>query len=117
MKLEIKVAKASEIDIRSTEELLEFLEQVFYSDDVDDCPMVNDIAKEFGYYPSSITMEECAIVLMEAIRRKFKKCSGRWIKVTNTADIMVNQLCDRSVNYIKLDPYLKKLLDNSMMGE
>ena len=117
MELEIKIAKANEKDIRSTEDLLDFLEQIFYNDDIEDCQIFKDIARELGYCSSLITMEEASVVLLEAIRRKFDKCSGRWMKVISTVDVMVDQLCDKNVSYINLDPHIKRALDNSMLGE
>lgn len=116
MEQSIKIAKANETDIRSTEMILELLERIFYGDSVDDMPIFKKIWHELGY-PAIISNEEIAVIKLEIIRRYFSNCSGRWVKVVNTADVMVGQICSNDVSYIALNPFLKRAVEGEIMGE
>lgn len=116
MKQVIKIAKANEADIRSTEMLLELLERIFYGDSVDDMPIFKKIWHEMGY-PAIISNEDVAVIKLEIIRRYFSNCSGRWVKVINTTDLMVSQICSNEVAFIELHPFLKRAVNGEIMGE
>lgn len=112
----IKISKANETDIRSTEILLELLERIFCGDGIDDMPIFKKIWHEMGY-PTIIPSEDAAVIKLEIIRRYFINCSGRWVKVINTADVMVNQICSNEVSFIELHPFIKRAVSNSILGE
>ena len=116
MKTVVRIAKASESDIKSTEMLLELLEQIFFSDDFKNKPIYKKICSEMGY-PDGVTIEYNDSVRLECIRRYFNNCSGRWIKVINTTDIMIEQICSKEVGYIELNPFLKRASNNTILGE
>ena len=117
MKQSIKIAKANDLDIRSAEKFLDLMEQIFYSENrIDDMPIFKKIWKELGY-THVITDEQVTVIKLEMIRRYFSLCSGRWIKVLNTAEIMVDQVCAKEVNYIELHPFIKRAVEGEIMGQ
>lgn len=116
------VAKAKQSDIDATEHFLEIAEfalgeqginefnrsdpiRVFYS----------KIEKEMSDY--SLLGTESDIIRFEMMKRAFLNCRGRWIKVINTSDVMVNQICDPNLSFIALDEFIKRAINNSMLGE
>ena len=116
MGIEIKIAKASKLDIQSTESLLELLEQIFYGEDIEQTPVFKKVKEELCYY-FTLSDEELAAVQIEMIRRYFNNCSGRWVKVINTADVMIDQICSKEVGFIELTPFLKRASNNTILGE
>lgn len=112
----VRIAKASESDIKSTEMLLELLENIFFSDNFKSTPVYNKICSEMGY-PDGVPVEYNDSVRLECIRRYFNNCSGRWIKVINTADVMIDQICSKEVGYIELNSFLKRASNNTILGE
>lgn len=112
----VRVAKASKLDIESTERLLELLEEIFFSESFSNKPIYKKISTKMGF-PDSVPLEYNDSIKLECIRRYFNNCSGRWIKVVNTADIMVDQICSKEVGFIELNPFLKRVSSNTILGE
>lgn len=112
----VRIAKASKSDIESTEMLLELLEKIFYGEGIEHNPIFKKVVDELGYiYP--ISSEESAAVKFEIIKRYFNNCSGRWVKVINTVEIMVDQICSKDTGFIELNPFLKRASNNTILGE
>lgn len=116
MKQVVKIAKANSADIQSTEIFLELMERMFYGGDVEDMPVFKKIWHEMGA-PLEMSNEDKAIIKLEIIRRYFSSCSGRWVKVINTVNVMVDQICSKDVSFIELHPFLKKAVNGEIMGE
>lgn len=112
----VRIAKASKSDIQSTEMLLDLLEKIFYGEGIEHNPIFKKLVDELGYI-HPLSTEELEVVKLGIIKRYFNNCSGRWVKVINTVEIMVDQICSKDTMFIELNPYLKRASNNSILGE
>lgn len=117
MKHKVRIAKATEQDIVATENFMEAFESLFDYVEVKKTDLYKKVCLEMNIDPGCVSGMEFDSIRLEIARRIFKHCAGRWIRVTNTAAVMVDQICSNDVSYIELNPFLKRSVEGEIMGE
>lgn len=118
----ILISKSSKKDIKTTESFLEAAEFILSGRDIKELDIKDPIRvlynkiiwdSDFIIYPKESGIE----VRYKLLQILFSNCSGRWVKVINTASAMESQICDPYKSYLSYSPEIARALDNLMLGE
>ena len=129
------MAKATPEDIKATREFLQFMECLFdsrpsfslckeekweeiFPEASDEYKWLKriqkDLADEKGCVPSEV---DDRLVLYDAIVAMYKRCDLHWNRVIWAADILIDNCCDPSKDYLDWHPFIKRAMDNGFFGE
>lgn len=132
----MKVAKASEEDLKRTHSFLQAMESMFdsrnrysirdeelewkdWDEDDDDKKMIlsiqKEVIKEYGYNEDSEITNK--LTLLEFIKRKYKTCDLHWNRVYWAANVLIDNACDPNEDCLAWHPFIERAMESSMLGE
>lgn len=118
----VLIAKSNKEDIALTERFLEVSEFLLTGGRIESLD-INDPIRvlynkivwdaDFIVDPKASDVE----IRYQILQYVFTGCTGRWMKVINTASVMESEICDPDKSYLAFRPEIARELESLMMGE
>lgn len=128
----MKIAKASKEDIHTTLDFMSAMDNLFDSrgsskeeewkkfwddEDPDKIALLKiqkELAEELDCDEESIDND---LILFRFIKSKFRRCEFNWRRVVFASDVLIDNVCDPTEDYLKYHPFIERATDESMLVE
>lgn len=129
----MKIAKASKEDIQTTVDFMSAMDNLFDSrgcsskekewkefwddEDPDKIALLKiqkELAEELECEEDSVDND---LILFRFIKSKFRRCEFNWRRVVWASDVLIDNCCDPTEDYLKFHPFIDRAMDSSMLGE